>query len=150
MSELDNYLNEEEPKSDVEVLSATVEKQKVVTLYKLNNNQKPIQWSIKVVPPVQDMPFATIVIETGLVDGKKFEQRLDILEGKNLGKVNATTPYTQALTEAKSKIEQQLRGGYVTDIKNVKKSGTLGSGIPQPLLAHKYHPTGAQKGSKTL
>ncbi len=134
-----------------------------VTLYNLDNSGRPRQWSIEVEPvpivnsnvPDGELPYQTgeigrIIIETGLVNGAKVPQTIDITKGKNLGKANATTPYTQAVAEAKAKIELQLRSGSVYNLADVKESGTLGSGIKEPMLAQKIDPTGKQKGSKTL
>lgn len=99
-----------------------------------------------------------IVIRSGQVDldtlvrGKLVTNTAIVSVGKNIGKANETTHYTQALSEAQSKIDAQLRAGYDPDPKKAKasSSSTLGSGAKQPMLAHKYHPTGAQKSSKTL
>ena len=71
-------------------------------------------------------------------------------QGKNIGKSNQTTHYTQAVSEAQSKIKLKLKDGYVYDPDKVKTSAILGSGIPKPMLAHKYHPSGKQASSKTL
>jgi ATP-dependent DNA ligase len=49
-----------------------------------------------------------------------------------------------------SKIQLQLRKGYVENIDDVKSSSILGSGIPAPMLAHKHSPDGSQSSSKTL
>jgi ATP-dependent DNA ligase len=99
-----------------------------------------------------------IVIQSGQVDldtlvrGKLVKNTAIVSVGKNIGKSNETTHYTQAVSEAQSKVDAQLRAGYVTDPQEAKKSSssTLGSGVKQPMLAQKYHPTGAQKSSKTL
>jgi len=49
-----------------------------------------------------------------------------------------------------SKIELKLKKGYVYKIQDVKSSSVLGSGIPAPMLAHKYSKDGSQSSSKTL
>jgi DNA ligase-1 len=56
----------------------------------------------------------------------------------------------QAIAEAQSKIASKIKEGYVEKIEDVRESSILGSGIPAPMLANKHHPTGEQKGSKTL
>jgi ATP-dependent DNA ligase len=115
-------------------------------LFKLDSKNKPRNWEIS----VRDMgTYSQIVILSGLLEGKKTAQTIPVLNGKNIGKANATTHYTQALAEAKAKWELQLRSGYVTDLADAKQA-VLSSGIRAPMLAQKYHPTGAQKGSKTL
>ena len=55
----------------------------------------------------------TIVTQTGYVDGKKVLHRKDIQSGKNIGKVNETTPLEQAMAEALSTWKDKIkRGGY--------------------------------------
>lgn len=122
------------------------------TLYKLDSKGKVRQWTISVVPnePAFDSNTACdVLIMAGLKGGKLVPTRYTVSEGKNLGKTNATTPYTQAQAEAKAKWELQVRAGYVENEADLKQF-TLASGLPNPMLAHKYDPTGKQKGSKTL
>src|SRR3954468_1182969 len=117
------------------------------TLFKLDSKGKIRQWNIRVEDSANDA--ATIVITTGIKDGAMVESKVEITEGKNLGKVNATTPFEQAVSEANSKIEYQLRSGYVRNVADAKQF-TLGSGVLAPMLAQKYHPLGneGQKGAK--
>lgn len=116
------------------------------TVFKLDSTGRKRVWSIWV---DGDETKGIINIEAGLVDGKKVLQTIEITEGKNIGKANATTPYTQAIAEARAKVDLQLRSGYVENVDDAKQA-VLGSGLPQCMLAHKYHPTGEQKSSKTL
>lgn len=99
-----------------------------------------------------------IVIRSGafnfetLEEGKLITNTAIVSVGKNIGKANETTHYTQAVSEAQAKIELKIREGYSDDVEKAKgsSSATLGSGILKPMLAQKYHPTGAQNSSKTL
>lgn len=116
------------------------------SVYKLDSKGKLRIWTIWV---EGNQELASIEIESGLVDGKKVPESIPVTEGKNIGKANATTPYTQAVSEAKAKLELKLRGEYRLT-KEELSQGTLRSGIQAPMLAQKYHPTGEQKGSKTL
>jgi ATP-dependent DNA ligase len=89
-------------------------------------------------------------MENGLIGGKiKAEEPVVITSGKNLGKSNATTPYTQAVCEAKAKVTDKLKKKYVEHLEDAKQN-TLSSGIKEPMTAKKYDPTGKQNGSKTL
>lgn len=117
------------------------------TLYQKNTSGKVKVWSIKVTDNGND---STIHIEAGQLGGKLIPTDTVISEGKNIGKANETTHHTQALAEAQSKIEEKLRKGYVEDVTKVQSSSVLGSGIPQPMLAHKYDPIKKQSGSKNL
>ena len=120
------------------------------TVYKLDSKGKERIWSIWVEGDAGSLTApATIRIESGLLDGKKVNESIEITSGKNLGKANATTPYTQAVSEAKAKLELKLRGEYVTDLTQVSQ-GVLRSGISKPMLAQKYDPEGKQSSSKTL
>lgn len=120
------------------------------TIYKLDSKGKQRVWSIWVEGDANSATApATIRIESGLLEGKKVNEAIEITSGKNLGKANATTPYTQAVSEAQAKLELKLRGEYVKELSQVSQ-GVLRSGISAPMLAQKYHPTGAQSGSKTL
>lgn len=70
----------------------------------------PQTWEIR----VEEIPGGgEIVITHGKEGGKLQEKREKILKGKNPGKKNETTPYQQAVNEAKSRHEKQLsRKGY--------------------------------------
>lgn len=136
-----------------------------VSVYKLDSKGKQRIWTIwvkkynfdglvhftatadEVVHPDNEM--ASIFIESGLVDGKKVLEEISITKGKNIGKVNATTPYSQAVLQAKAKLELKLRGEYVEKLDEVSQ-GVLRGGISAPMLAQKYDPKGIQKNSKTL
>jgi len=128
-------------------ISEETNKQMIKTLYHKDSVGKIRVWTIEVTHgPIS----SKTVIETGLLDGAKVQNITYIDEGKNFGKTNETNHQTQALTEAQSKITAQLKKGYVEKIEDVRESSILGSGIPTPMLANKHHPTGEQKGSKTL
>lgn len=91
-----------------------------------------------------------IHIESGKLHGKLAKTITKVTKGKNIGKVNETTPETQAISDIKSKVESKLKQGYVKDVSHAKPQTELGTGIKQPMLAHKYDPTKKQKGSKNL
>jgi DNA ligase-1 len=116
-------------------------------LYQKDSNNNMKTWEIYV---NNKGNYSEIVIQSGRLGGNLVENVAKIMEGKNTGKSNETTHYTQAVSEMNSKIEQQLRKGYVYDMKDAKNSSVLGSGVLSPMLAHKYDRTGKQAGSKTL
>lgn len=116
------------------------------TLYKLDSKGKVREWKIEV---VDNGTFASIVTTAGLQNGKQVANTVDIYEGKNIGKANETTYYTQAVSEALATAELKLRGEYRTSLENVEHQ-TLRSGIKAPMLAQKYSKDGSQSGSKTL
>jgi DNA ligase-1 len=118
-----------------------------ITLYQKDSTDRIRSWQIEV---VDHSNYSETIIATGLIDGGKTITYNIIREGKNVGKSNETTHYTQSVLEAESKIASKLKEGYVEDINNLKHKDVLGSGVLAPMLAHKHHLTGAQKSSKTL
>ena len=87
------------------------------TLYKLSSTGKIQEWSIAVL----DNP-ARYVVEYGQQDGKKQQTTVQVPVGKNIGKTNETTPYQQAVLEAKSKWYKQLDKGYISFFTSLTKS----------------------------
>lgn len=119
----------------------------MTTLYQLDTNNNVKVWEISI---RNNMTYSEIVVRSGRLNGKMVENISMITSGKNEGKSNETNHYTQALSEMESTIKNQIRKGYVYDLKDAKNSSVLGSGIPAPMLAQKYDREGKQKGSKTL
>ncbi len=119
----------------------------IKTLYHKDSVGKIRVWTISV---IHNDDSTDTIIETGLLNGAKVKNVITIGEGKNFGKANETNHETQSLAEALSKIASKVKEGYVEKIEDVRESSILGSGIPAPMLANKHHPTGEQKGSKTL
>lgn len=79
------------------------------TLYIRDSKGKERQWSVRT-------DGAKIIVEHGLVEGKKTE-KVTTAKAKNIGKVNETTPEQQALLEAQSKWTFQVnREDYHEDI----------------------------------
>lgn len=103
-------------------------------LYSLNSNGTIQQWSIYV-------EGNTIIKEYGQVGGKIQITKDTIEKGKNIGKANATTPETQAITEAQAQWEKKLKSGYCqteTEARQGKVDTSWISGGAEPMLAHKF------------
>jgi len=83
----------------------------------------------------------TITTTYGQVGTDSPQVTTDIIkEGKNAGRVNATTPEQQAQAEAKAKWTKQLKKGYVKTQEEAE-AGTVDEVIEGgvlPMLAHKY------------
>ena len=77
------------------------------TLYKIASKGAIQQWFVEVTDN-------TVTINFGQVDGK-MQKKSTVCTPKNVGKTNETTGHEQALREASSKYERQLKKGYVTD-----------------------------------
>ena len=70
------------------------------TITEIASNGKTKVWNISV---VEEDGMGKIIVKFGFEDGKQQIQERIIEKGKNIGKSNETTPYTQALQEAESK-----------------------------------------------
>jgi DNA ligase 1 len=103
------------------------------TLYGKSKSGKLKEWSIS----VRQMGDGTCYIETehGYSDGKKQLDSRYVGEGKNLGRANATTPYEQACSEAKSSHNKKQDEGYVEDKAEIP---SVSDGLFLPMLAHRY------------
>lgn len=96
------------------------------TLYKPGKRGQIVQWSIEVVG-------ATMHTRHGLLGGLLIHNEEVVLEGKNLGRKNATTPEQQARAEAESRWEKKVKHGYSTEIVEA-----IELPYTRPMLAEKY------------
>lgn len=101
------------------------------TLFKRHTDGSVGSWQVF----VEQNPAAIVRLATKVIGGKSVETRTNILEGKNIGRANETTPFEQALSEAKSKYQKKLDEGYVTSIDDAQTTATNGLGFRQPMLA---------------
>jgi len=86
------------------------------TLYSIDKNGKIKEWTIHV---KNNTTNSIITYSSGYIDGKKVTRTLVIDSGKNIGKSNETTHYTQAVLDATSKYNKKLeREGYSLQIPN--------------------------------
>lgn len=114
------------------------------TLYKKTNTGAIQQWSISVIEDSDHSRTSYLCTTYGQVDGK-LQNTLDpIMNGKNIGKKNETSIEEQALVEARSKWEKQLKKGYVQSIEAAKSGeldGLIEGGIV-PMLAFTFEKQG--------
>lgn len=114
-------------------------KVKFPTLYKKTSTGAIQFWDISV--DNNRYGFGRIETSYGQVGTESPQVTEDFIEiGKNIGKINETTPYEQAQSEAKSKWEKQKKKGYVetlTSAKNDELDDLIEGGIV-PMLAHKF------------
>ncbi len=59
--------------------------------------------------------YSEITVVHGIDGGKQITKITRVMKGKNIGKINETTHYTQAQLDAKSKWEKKQKQGYTTD-----------------------------------
>ena len=103
-------------------------------LYAIASNGKTKYWQIEVIQMTSDEP---VLIETkhGYLNGNLASNITVVRKGKNIGKANETTPWEQALLQAKSSWDKKLTQGYATTINEPSK-------IKLPMLAHDYFKRG--------
>ena len=116
-------------------------------LYQLDTKGNTKIWIIDV---LNQSLYSELIVKSGRQGGRLITNIAKISSGKNIGKANETTHFSQAKLQMESKIKSKLKKGYVYNITDAKSSAILGSGIPAPMLAQKYSFDGSQKGSKTL
>lgn len=104
-----------------------------ITLYGKSTNGKVKEWSVLVDKISNEL--SVLEIQHGYLNGKKQIDSRSISEGKNLGKKNETTPYEQAVFEAKSLINKKLDENYAKSISEIPKNS---DGLFLPMLAHSY------------
>ncbi len=83
-------------------------------LYSYDSKGRIKQWQIGAMEEADGT--ATMLTKAGLKNGKLKTTKRVVKEGKNIGRSNETTPYEQAVSEAKSKHQKKVDKGYVTDI----------------------------------
>ena len=109
------------------------------TIYAVTKTGNVKTWCAEVFGTPDEQPSdATITITTQTkLGGKKVVRHDVITEGKNLGKSNETTPYQQALSEARSRYNKKMDQGYRLDIPtDTTKANDNAMGFPKPMLAH--------------
>jgi DNA ligase-1 len=94
-------------------------------IYAKASNGKIKMWSAR----VEDNKLFTT---HGYEDGKKVTDE-EIIQPKNIGRANETTPFDQACSEAQSKYNKKIDKGYMTDITKVSYTEVF-----LPMLANKY------------
>lgn len=120
----------------MKVINSTLPK-----LYKKTSTGAIQEWEVSV---CWIDSIVTIVNNFGQVGGKIQESQEQVLDGKNIGRANATTPIEQARAQAKSRWEKQLKKGYVKTIEEAQ-AGTVDAIIEggiAPMLAHKFSEQG--------
>ena len=102
------------------------------TLYKRDSRGNVQTWFISVL----DEKSPIIVTKHGKMSGKIQCMHESIEKGKNIGKINETSPLEQAKAEAISKWTKQIeRKGYVQNIDDIDKDLRPGA---ECMLAHRY------------
>lgn len=103
-------------------------------LYKLTSTGALQYWDIEVMG-------TDIVTIYGQLGSSRPQKTIDtVSSGKNIGKLNETTPEQQAIAEATSRWTKKKKSGYVDSLEaaeNGKVDSVIEGGIP-PMLAHSF------------
>lgn len=127
------------PKTDTNRLiipnpERTLETEQYPTLYKKTSKNKIEMWQVYTNKNI-------ITTKFGQVGGKIQVTNDIILEGKNLGKINETTPVQQASLEAQALWTKKKKKGYVESLDDAEAgkvdTNIIKGGVP-PMLAHKF------------
>ena len=125
---------------------------KLDTLYLLDLDGSILVWKIRV---HNGGAASTVTSESGQLNGQLKSHTYTVLHGKNLGKANATTHFTQAIAEAESKYAAKIKKGYrslamlglnadVTDthvlLTRLDSNRRDASGELKPMLCQKFKP----------
>lgn len=114
--------------------------EKLPSLYKRDSKGKIRVWQIEVGYSNDD--YAGTRTVAGLEDGKKVTSEWNLSEAKNVGKINSTTAYTQAQSEAKSIWDKRIEKEYFVDISDIDSYDKF-----EPMLAADYTKTKVQISS---
>ena len=117
------------------------------TLYTRNSNKAIQQWEINVTE--EETGFSIIRIYEGLKDGKQSVTSNTITKGKNLLKMNETSPFEQACSQALSKWTKKKKQGYksltdlgITSLSDLElalpENRTDANGAAKPMKAQNY------------
>lgn len=104
------------------------------TLFKLHTSGKVGDYLVQV-HEESDGTALLIRTATKIIGGAPNETITHIKVGKNIGRSNETTPVEQAISEAQTKINSQLKKGYVESLEETSKPVTNQLGQPLPMLA---------------
>lgn len=107
-------------------------------LFHKSSKGKIEQWEIFV---KFEGDYPTTIILFGEYQGKIQRKENKTLKGLNIGKINETTTYEQAVKEAQAKWDKQRNKGYVESLKDAQAGiETLDDhkGGSKPMLAHDY------------
>lgn len=98
------------------------------TLYERDAKDRLRTWNISV---SNEATHSEIIVIHGIEGGKQITKITRVLKGKNIGKANETTHYSQALADARGKWDAKIKQGYTN-------SRFTESNTKFPMLAKEY------------
>ena len=113
-------------------------------LYRIDSKWKIRERSATV---ISSSMSSIIIVRTWIVDWKMVEQLTTISKWKNIGRANETNHSEQAVLEATSSYNKQIKKWYVVNIEDAQQ-WVKWSWCPSPMLAKTYDPDKKQSWSK--
>ena len=120
-------------------------KGKFPRLFTKSKAEKTQFWEVEVLPQGQ---AALIRVSYGYQGGSTVVNEKEITKGKNIGRKNETTPYEQALLDAKSAWDKKVMEGYAETVEKaqvpsmVSNAAIAAHDTISPMLAQDYHKQG--------
>jgi ATP-dependent DNA ligase len=105
------------------------------TLYNLSKDGKTKEWKISV---EEFDAFSKIITSFGYIGGKTIITSRMVNSGKNTGKINQTTHFTQAVADATSKWKKKKDNEHYLENIDLKQEDRQQIDIPVPMLAQDY------------
>lgn len=121
------------------------QKGKFPRLFTKSKAEKTQFWEIEVIQQGQN---GLIRVSYGYEGGTTTVNEKEITKGKNIGRKNETTPYEQALLDAKSAWDKKVMEGYAETVEKaqvpsmVSNSAIAAHDTISPMLAQDYHKQG--------
>lgn len=106
----------------------TMEQKVFPDMYSRDSAGNILIWKIRVKEHSLTEGSSMIIIGEGRFNGSITETSTSIHKGKNIGKINETTPLQQALSQAQSRIDKKVKQGYKT-----LESLGIGINVPQDI-----------------
>ena len=108
---------------------------------------KPKMWKICVIKDIHSVNTGTIRTTHGYEGCKMQTIDKEITSGKNIGRINETTPFQQAIQEARTQWMKKRDSGYIAqtilpDCLHGSRVKETTENIPAPMLAHDYNKRG--------
>lgn len=114
---------------------------KLPALFK--GSDKKMIWEINV---VNHPDVVTVITKYGRVSGKISTAMTSVKTGKNIGKINETSPYEQGIVIAKSKWNKKKDQGYMEENDNGSEVASEATSVDDvkilPMLAHDFDKRG--------
>lgn len=92
------------------------------TTYAISKTGKILYFKVLV---IKEGNTASIITETGQLDGKPVKKNTPVLSGKNIGKANETTILEQAISDAQTKYNDKQKEGYKTMLQICKNHNII-------------------------